>query len=181
MEGDGSFVVGKKGLSFEITQSYYDIDLLHNIAQVLGFGKVMHRQTTIGHGATRLRHVGVYYVTGKINYLKLIQLVNDRLLTPAKQKQFSAWLNRFNHLYGYNIVAKSVDVNANISFDNAWLAGFIDAEGCFSARFYRCHTSKHGINLVQGFSVTQKSPDVLHHIKRLFSLHSKHKHVSYDS
>lgn len=35
VEGDGSFVVGKRGLSFEITQSYYDIDLLHNIAQAL--------------------------------------------------------------------------------------------------------------------------------------------------
>ena len=150
MEGDGSFIIGQRGLHFEITQSYYDIDLLYKISHKLGFGKVMKRQSIIlDNGVTRLRHVGVYYVTGKTNFLKLIKLVNGRLLTSAKQVQFKAWLNRFNKIYGYKCDAKHVMSAAKISFDNAWLAGFIDAEGCFTARLRRCHTSKRGVVLLK--------------------------------
>jgi hypothetical protein len=40
-EGDGSFIVNKTGyVSFQITQSYRDVQVLFRVRQILGFGSV---------------------------------------------------------------------------------------------------------------------------------------------
>jgi hypothetical protein len=40
-EGDGSFIVDKTGyVSFQLTQSYRDVQVLYYVRQILGFGSV---------------------------------------------------------------------------------------------------------------------------------------------
>lgn len=55
------------------------------------------------------------------------------------------------------------------SFSNAWLSGFIDAEGCFSARVKHCRTSKLGKNLLVDFTIAQKK-DILILIRNLLDV-----------
>ena len=57
-EGDGSFIVSKDKVYFEITQSMVDLDIFYHIKDQLGFGKVLIRDEPE-------RHVGVFYVSGK--------------------------------------------------------------------------------------------------------------------
>ena len=133
VEGDGSFVVHKKQnkVYFDLTQHLRDISLLYKIKTTLGFGSVLERKE--GH-----RNVAVYYVTGKENFLRLVLLFNGNLICSAKKTQFKRWLCVFNMQYGESVYYISSEIQP--SWEDAWLSGFIDAEGCFNARaFGRLH------------------------------------------
>lgn len=109
--------------------------------------------------------------------MKLIYLFNGHLLVPKKQEQFKKWLEVFNKQYGYNILYMKSLVKPN--FDSMWLCGFIDAEGCFTARVKDCHTSKAKKNLFVDFEITQKENNILIDIKNLFQL-STNTNIKYD-
>jgi hypothetical protein len=49
-----------------------------------------------------------------------------------KRKQFQSWLAAYNNQYTQHVLVKQCQLVP--SFSNAWLCGFIDAEGSFSAR-----------------------------------------------
>ena len=55
-EGDGSFIVSKDKVYFDITQNLQDIQVLYYIKKELGFGKVIIR-------SEKHRNVGVFYVS----------------------------------------------------------------------------------------------------------------------
>lgn len=80
-EGDGSFVVSKNKVYFDITQNLNDIKILYYIKKQLGFGKVLIRKEP--H-----RNVGVFYVSSKENFLRLITIFNGNLSTKYKNEQF---------------------------------------------------------------------------------------------
>lgn len=164
VEGDGSFVISHNKVYFDLTQDLKDIHLLYEIKYVLGFGKILTR--TNEH-----RNVGVFYITGKQNFIRLAHLFNGNLITNHKKQQFKAWLNVLNKQYDQQIEA--VDSNIPLSFDNSWLSGFIDAEGCFQARVKRCHTSRSGKNLLIDFTIAQKQSDVLILIRNLFGIQAE--------
>jgi hypothetical protein len=136
-EGDGSFVIYNNKVYFDLTQDLRDIKLLNKIRTELGFGTILTR-------IDKHRNVGVFYLTGKENFLRFIHLFNGNLLSTYKKEQFKIWLNTFNKQYGYNI--SYIDSYIPVSFNSAWLSGFIDAEGSFKARIKNCNTSKLGEN-----------------------------------
>lgn len=161
VEGDGSFIISHNKVYFDLTQDLKDINLLYEIKKVLGFGRILTR-------TDKHRNVGVFYVTGKHNFIRLAQLFNGNLITNHKKTQFKAWLKVLNIQYDLKIEV----INSNIKpcFNNAWLSGFIDAEGYFAARVRDCNTSKSGKNLMIDFAISQKQPDVLILIRNLFNI-----------
>jgi LAGLIDADG endonuclease len=161
IEGDGSFIVSHHKVYFDLTQDLKDINLLYKIKQTLGFGSILTR-------TDKHRNVGVYYITGKDNFIRLVNLFNGNLISNYKKNQFKTWLEVFNKQYNQQI--QYIESNIEPTFNNSWLSGFIDAEGCFAARVKYCHTSKSGKNLFIDFSISQKQPHVLILIRNLFNI-----------
>ena len=122
-EGDGSFArdSGTKRVSFVITQK--DPQVLYKIKKTLGFGKVyLH-----GDGYHR------YVVSHKQNLFYLINIFSGQLILKKTNDRFLSWVECFNNYYkeASPIIVKPG--NLTIKAESAWFAGFIDAEGCFSA------------------------------------------------
>lgn len=170
VEGDGSFVICNNKVYFDLTQHLKDIDLLYKIKTTLGFGCVLKR-------TNKHRNVGVFYVTGKDNFVRLAHLFNGNLVSSYKKNQFKNWLHVLNAQYDQQLLF--IDSYLIPSFNNAWLSGFIDAEGCFSARLKNCKTCKSGQNLLYGFSLSQKDIQILQCIKNLFDL-KKQQFIRFD-
>ena len=92
--------MSKNKVYFDITQSLSDIQVLYYIKKELGFGKVLVREE-------EHRNVGVFYVSSKENFSKLIHIFNGNLSTNYKKEQFKAWLNTYNEQYNMNIIFKN--------------------------------------------------------------------------
>jgi Proton-conducting membrane transporter/NADH-Ubiquinone oxidoreductase (complex I), chain 5 N-terminus/LAGLIDADG endonuclease len=159
-EGDGSFVIQrtKNKVSFDITQSMNNVQILYYIKKELGFGKVLIR-------SEEKRNIGVFYVTGEENFMRLITIFNGNFSTLHKKEQFKEWLNVFNDQYKRNILF--IDNLVQPSLKTAWLSGFADAEGCFTGRVKKCKTYK----LKQGphltFSISQKELYIIKELRKI--------------
>lgn len=152
-EGDGNFTVNNRGdLQFVVTQNTADIQILHYIADVLGFGRVI-KQGTNTHR---------FVVNDKSNSYLLATIFNGNIVLPQKQVSFLVYLDRLNLLCSNPAAKFSFPTLAPITttvlptFNDSWLLGFADAEGCFSVSFlassngYRIRfliAQKHSINL----------------------------------
>lgn len=123
-EGDGSFIVAKRGdISFVITQK--DVAILNYIKENLGFGSVLLQSK---------KQKTYRFVVQDINSLITIaKIFNGNIVLPhrfSKFQIFLAYLNkkliRSNNLIipNMNLVLPPIDSN--------WLLGLTDAEGCFS-------------------------------------------------
>jgi len=119
-EGDGSFIVSKDKVYFDITQSMEDIQVLYYIKKELGFGKVMIRSEIN-------RKVGVFYVSSQENFTKLMVIFNGNL-SPSpegkgnyKKEQFRRWLDAYNKQYNMNIAF--IDRLVKPSLSSGWISG----------------------------------------------------------
>ena len=135
-EGDGSFIVSKRGdLSFVVVQDTRDIQVLYMIQKILGFGKV------IKQGETTSRFI----VQDKTGFDLLCLLFNGNLVSKLKFESFKLFLVSFNkYSSSGRLKFESIKLKSNRvkpSLNDGWLSGFTDAEGCFSA----------GINANSGF------------------------------
>ncbi len=72
-----------------------------------------------------------YIVSKKENLIYLINIYNHRLRLNKTQKRYINWVKSFNQYYNYDLQVDNVFNQINLN--DAWLSGFIDAEGCFSA------------------------------------------------
>lgn len=172
VEGDGSFIISpkKNKVYFDLTQSLVDIKVLNMIRTQLGFGKILKREE-------KERSVGVFYVTGKDNFLRLINLFNGNLVSEYKKEQLKKWLEVFNRQYDENIPYIERELNPSLS--TAWLSGFIDAEGCFVARTKAARSGKLGKQVLTDFSISQKHKEILIRIRTLFI--NKNTNLRFDS
>ena len=172
-EGDGSFVVSKNKVYFDVTQTLSDVQVLYYIKKNLGFGKVLIRKE-------EKRDVGVFYVTSKDNFHKLMLIFNGNLSTVHKKEKFKLWLDTFNKQYNMNIAYK--DHLIKPSLNDYWVSGFADAEGCFRGRVKSCHTSKLRKAPHLSFEVCQKEFYIVQCIRDIFlnSSSSDLKNIKYD-
>jgi hypothetical protein len=153
-EGDGSFIVSKNKVYFDITQTLSDIQVLYYIKKELGFGSILTREEFN-------RNVGVYYITGQKNFHKLVTIFNGNLSSEYKREQFKKWLSVYNIQYKQNIKFKENTMEPG--FNNGWLAGFTDAEGSFGARIKTTKNLKSYPLL--SFTLSQKNREILDKIK----------------
>lgn len=158
-EGDGSFIVSGNKVYFDITQNLNDIQILYYIKKELGFGKVLIR-------SEKARNVGVFYVSSKENFTRLMAIFNGNLSTNYKKEQFRVWLNTYNKQYDMNIAFK--DQLIKPSLYSGWISGFTDAEGCFFGRVKSCLTSKLKRAPHLTFQVSQKEIYIIKTLRDIF-------------
>ena len=139
-EGDGSFVKSKRGdLYFVIVQDTRDKQVLDFIQQELNMGKV------IVQGKTTSRFI----IQDKLGLYLISLIFNGNIRTPDKLRSFNEFLEALNtsihktrgralsKLYQFGLnkdIYENIEPFSNtkeITLDDAWLIGFIDAEGCF--------------------------------------------------
>jgi len=116
-------------LSFVITQSTDDEKILKLIKNKLGFGRI------IKQGKRTLR-----YIIETKKELELINsLFNGNIILPSKQTSFHKFLLVYNQkaIKGKILLDQIKPIKSKILPDlsNNWLAGFTDAEGCFTVSF----------------------------------------------
>ena len=162
-EGDGSFVKTKRGdLHFVIVQDTRDKQVLDFIQQELKMGKVLVQ------GRTTSRFI----IQDKLGLYLISLIFNGNLRTPDKLKSFNAFLEALNRsiqktrgrtLNRLNQFGLTKDIYRNlepfnktkeITLDDTWLIGFVDAEGSFHVSFY---LENNKYNLL--FDLAQKGAD----------------------
>lgn len=181
-EGNDSFVILNNKVYFDISQKIDNIQVLYYIKKELGFGKILIKKES----STTVK--GVYYVTSKENFYRLITIFNGNLCSINKKKQFEIWLKTFNYQYDCNILF--INRLVKPSLNTGWLSGFIDAVGCFTGRAKSCN--KLEVNKARAragsyhspsapyltFSVFQKEFYILKTISEILNV--KYKNIKYD-
>ena len=127
LEGDGCFCVGKDGpqrevLSIVVRQA--DPQILFKLKKQFGFGSVFIAEDESWSWCVR----------GPGPLLTLMKLLNGRLFFQKRLHQFTKFVEAYNQKYGISLVCQTK--TAKVNLDNAWLAGFADAEGSFSLRLF---------------------------------------------
>uniref|UniRef100_UPI002238A6E0 LAGLIDADG endonuclease n=1 Tax=Ramaria rubella TaxID=113071 RepID=UPI002238A6E0 len=147
VEGDGSFIIrNRNDFQFVITQSSQDLLVLEYIYKNLGLGKIIKQ----GKRTHRL-------IVQDINSIYLIILLfNGNIVLPSRKRNFKKFIDHFNlkinlvrsmpapqggmpapqvgRKIKYSYV-KPMDYDLLPSTNNSWIAGFTDAEGCFTVSF----------------------------------------------
>ena len=162
-EGDGSFIVPKRGgLQFVITQSSSDIQVLNYIKTNLGFDKVILQ--------SKSNNTHRFIVQDVKNILLICMIFNGNMVFFTKNSQFLIFLSAYNNLalrMKLEIINPIVSTLLPSLQDN-WLAGFTDAEGCFTLSLL---SNSKGYRL--RFITSQKwevNKVILQHISTIFSV-----------
>ena len=142
-EGNGSFIVSKNTLFFIINQKQEKI--LHFIRTNLGFGKV-----------SKYQNYSRFIVADKTNIDKLIFIFNGNLVLNKTNLCFITWLNARNTYSKEKLEYLNKNQFLNLN-DNAWLSGFIDAEGCFTVNKIINSKFVLGYRLCLRFILNQKN------------------------
>ena len=158
-EGEGSFIVNNRGdLAFIITQTTTDVGVLHYIKETLGFGKVISQSVKTSR----------YITQSKKEIEIIISLFNGNTVLPTKQIKLEKFIAGFNVWANKGSVRlESIQPINNLilpSLNNSWLAGFTDAEGCFTCSI----NEKKGFSF--NYSVVQKGEGNLIILKQLIKL-----------
>lgn len=183
-EGDGSFIKASRGdLYFVITQDSRDKQVLDYIQKNLNMGKV------IIQGKTTSR----YIIQDKLGLYLISLIFNGNIRTPEKLSSFNEFLNIFNKkiFFIFNKPSRKLkDFNLKndyfefiypcnslreITLNDNWLLGFIDAEGCFHVSFA---TKKNSYSIL--FYISQKGLEnkniLLNKLVLLFKVGKIYKH-----
>jgi hypothetical protein len=170
-EGDGCFTSKLYRFQYcNVRRPYFfisqkDRGILEAILNSFGFGFIR-----VNRRKDR-DDVWKYEVYSKSGLLTLIKIFNGKLKLTRRQERFKQWV----HLFNANIrSAEKIRVKtcgnsiSNTAFDQGWLAGFVDAEGCFTI-------NKSDYNRLQ-FSITNSDYRILQKIKEFFGVGQIYKH-----
>lgn len=145
-EGDGTFIVSKDRLFFIINQK--EERILYHIRTSLGFGSVSTYKT-----------YSRFVVADRENVDRLISIFNGNLVLNKTNARFLSWLQARNRYRTEEI--EHLNRNELVSCaDNAWLSGFIDAEGCFNAARINDVRYTLGFRVRLRFIIDQKDSSV---------------------
>ena len=150
------------GLQFVITQSSSDVQVLNYIKTNLGFGKVIQQ--------SKSNNTHRFIVQDVSNILLICLIFNGNMVFFTKNSQFLIFLSAYNNLalrMKLEIINPIVSTLLPSLQDN-WLAGFIDAEGCFTLSLL---SNSKGYRL--RFIISQKwevNKVILQHISTIFSV-----------
>ena len=131
IEGDGSIYTSKNdkgGCMIVVVFTSKDLPLALKIKAVLGMGNIY---------KVKSKNAYTYVISNVLDLLKIIDLINGKMRTP-KIKQLYKLIDWINYHKNHNIVKLPLDNTCLGS--NSWLAGFIEADGCF---YVRCSQNKH--------------------------------------
>lgn len=150
-EGNGSF-----SFSCSANQLYYRHAFIINQKDPLVLYKI---RTHLGFGTVKLcpgRDQGTsywqYVVYDVAGIFRLIQIFYGQLILNKTQKRYATWCDTFFKRPQVRQKGFSLDLLESkrpCLLDNAWLSGFIDAEGCFSAVWKRSSCSSRPNSLLR--------------------------------
>lgn len=149
-EGEGSWFSRKNNSrGFEIGQDKSDSQILYRIKGSLGYGKVYHNtQTNLSRYVMLTDQAEMIYT-----------YYNGHFRMQKTLKRFTTWAE--------NLAPKNLNIQQEIKVtaleDNAWLSGFIDAEGCF-----RIAEDKGRGKVI--FEISQKEREILEKIAEFLKL-----------
>lgn len=126
-EGEGSFIIAKRGdLSFIVTQSSLDIEILNYIRDNLGFGKVIIQSTK--------QNIHRFIIQDIKNLYLICLLFNGNMVFPTIKARFLTFLSSFNErLIRKNLnTITPLDTCVIPTLEDGWLSGITDGEGCFT-------------------------------------------------
>jgi hypothetical protein len=128
-EGDGCFLVNNRGnLSFIIIQGQDNKQLLLNIQENLGFGRVIKQSERVYR-----------YIVESYDEIELIvYLFNGNIVLPTRKQQFKKFLDVFVKKQQNKGIINTIKYSNNSNYPslcNTWLLGFTEAEGCFTISF----------------------------------------------
>ena len=135
-EGDGAFLVSK-GIRARYVLTQKESLILEKIENTLQVGRV--------------RNFGKFnrFIVDDNNGIKiLISIFNGNLVLDKRKPQLNKWLNLFNLNKINNIVLPTLH--------DAWISGFIDAEGCFNVTLFKRKSMKHNYQVKLRFMIDQK-------------------------
>jgi len=180
-EGDGSFTKASRGdLYFVITQDSRDKQVLEFIQKELNIGKV------IKQGKTTSRFI----IQDKLGLYLISLIFNGNIRTPDKFKSFNEFLILLNlnirkssrKLKEFGLsnsvfeIIKPFDKPKELTLNDNWFIGFVDAEGCFHVSFI--NNSKNSFRIL--FDLAQKGEDnkkmILDKLPLLFGVGVVNKH-----
>lgn len=161
-EGEGSFIVAKRGdLSFVVTQSSSDIDVLNYIKDNLGFGRVIKQSVK--------QNTHRFIIQDFKNISILCTLFNGNMVFPTRKARFCTFLSSFNE----RLIRKNLSTITPLDFgviptlQDSWLSGITDGEGSFT-----CSLLSNSSAFRYRFILTQKwaaNKCVLEHILKLLN------------
>ena len=172
-EGDGCFIVNnRKVVSFTLTQGFYNKHILDKIKQTLNMGNVLKQGP----------RVYKFIIHKKAHIELIIFLFNGNIVLPSKKTQFNKFLTAYNKNAFSNEIIYIPQSNINISLNNTWFLGFVEAEGIFTISFL-----SNSANFKPKFIVSQKGDENLPILSSLICLfnvgtiigHSKKNNYSY--
>lgn len=143
-EGDGSFNINTNNSRCSLVINQKDLKVLIYIKNQLKVGNIK-------------EYYGYYrwVVSKKEELFKVIFILNGSLILNKTNKKLKKWIDHYNVYYNlefedkYYISYKGPSV---FDINNSWLAGFIDAEGCFNVRIVDLKKKKlEIINLIPEF------------------------------
>jgi cytochrome c oxidase subunit 1 len=166
-EGDGSFILAKRGdVSIVITQSEKDIDILNKIKNTLAMGNIIIQSE---------KNKTYRWVVNKRQDIYLLCLMfNGNIVLPTRSVKFSIFISKLNEKCIKN--NESIILYKNIcklpTIGDAWISGFTDSEGCFTASILSNSTNAYRVR----FILTQKyeiNKEVLVHILNELNKYNK--------
>lgn len=156
-EGDGSFITSTNRCYFIINQK--DIKVLYKIRKKLGFGQVFSY-------TQKNQSYGRYVVQDFKNCRRLASIFNGKLVLTKTNDRFQLWSQVLNF--------NALKSKGQVHLTNAWLAGFIEAEGCFYARVRKHSRMKTGYQVVRKFIIGQQNePSLLLTLQALLKSKTK--------
>lgn len=157
-------------MSFVLTQSTGDIQILQYIQSVLGFGSVLVQ--------SRVNNTHRFVVQNQSDLYLVCLLFNGNLVFPVRQQKFLDFLVAYNrYISGGRLSLSAITpILSSVmpTLQQAWLAGLTDAEGCFSGSLLK---SSNGFRI--RYLLAQKwdtNKPILEHIVFLFGAGSVEKH-----
>jgi len=152
IEGDGAIIVPKTERSLKGKLNYPCINLVFNLRD-FPLGQLIQKELGTG-SLSRMKGINAYLlqINSLEGILKLINLLNGNMRTSKINSLYNLidWLN-YKHS-DLNIIKKPLDSSSIDS--NAWLSGFIEADGSFSI-----FLNKESIRI--RFSLTQSNKNKL--------------------
>lgn len=164
-EGDGCFVISKRyDISFVITQSYKDINILNYIKNNLNIGNIVIQSNKNKTYRFIIRSKQDIYLicllfngnivlpTKNIRFIQFITILNEYILKYKYIHEGGYLDNKYNHIYKY---IKPNNKCILPTLNDYWLSGFTDAKGCFTCSILSNKSQATNENTI--FSIKHKS------------------------
>lgn len=161
-EGDGYLGINEGRPVFVLTQK--ESKILYEIRDILKFGYV--KEFVAPQGFYR------YIVREQSRVFLLFHLFNGNLHLIPRIEQLIEWSRQWNNnVNNSDKLLKVITSPINLSLNNSWFSGFVDAEGCFNV-----YVAKHNKSVSLRFIVDQKDGlSLFNDLKNILSYGSIYK------